>query len=290
MDIKFMLAVLVAFLGAATLNIGKGVQKMKVKVFAQKMGIFRKPYRRDFLIWLAGMGMTAAFGPCQWVALQLVDNPSLTSSMMGLGLVALVLFAIKVIGEKLVTREIVGIAVIISSTFFLVYFQEQREDPTDYNGKALLIGAAALIAFNVTLVTISRITKKLHGFAFGALAGACNGFPLVLVKIAVISGGSGEFIQQLRGPFIYMAIFIGIFATVFTNIGFWKDRALIVVPTYTSFSIMVPAVFEYLAFGFGLQPIQYGALGIMLSGVVVLCTGAPEAVLAGDFRAAPQEE
>jgi len=285
MDWKFFLAIFVAFLGAATLNIGKGVQKMKVRVFAQKLGIFRAPYRHDFGIWLLGMLMTASYGPASWLALQLVDNPSLTSSMMGLGLVALVLFAIKVIHEKLVQREVIGIALIVVSTFALLYFHKTEENVKQFYQGRLLLGLGALVVFHGALAAFSRVTKKMHGFAFGSIAGSCNGIASVLVKVANIHAGGSQIGVQFSEPYIYFAILSGIGATVFTQVGFWKDRALIVVPTMTSFWIIIPAVMEYLVFGFNLQPIQYAAVALIIAGVIVLCSGASEAVLSGDFSA-----
>lgn len=360
MDWKFIFAVFIAFVGSATLNIGKGVQKMKVHVFSQGWGMFKSPYRRDFLWWLAGMGMTASFGPCQWLAIQLVKNPSLPVAMIGVGLVALVVFAVKIIGEKLAPREVTGIVIIIVSTFTLVYkndpcknlsveeleflprciaectsvnptnFHELREccaksdrggvhstieqcvtplvkakkvgDPTvdesaqpsmsysTFDKKMLLISLGVLLGIGMLLAVFSLTTSKLHGFSFGFLAGSVNGIALTLVKVAALSAGSMALGAQLKGPWLYLAFIFGILATVFTQIGFWRDRALIVVPTYTSLTMMTPAVMEYLVFGFRLDNIQYLSLLFIVVGVVVLCSGAPEAVIAGDFSSAKEEK
>lgn len=359
MDWKFIFAVFIAFVGSATLNIGKGVQKMKVHVFSQGWGMFKSPYRRDFLWWLAGLGMTASFGPCQWVAIQLVKNPSLPVAMIGVGLVALVLFAVKIIGEKLAPREVAGIIIIIVSTFTLVYkndpcktlsveeleflprcitecagvsptaFGELREccgrsdrsklqssieqcvaplakskkagsvmgegeqtaaaHPA-FDKKILLISLGVLLGIDLLLAVFSLTTRKLHGFSFGFLAGSVNGIALTLVKVAALSAGSMALGAQLKGPWLYLAFLFGIFATVFTQIGFWRDRALIVVPTYTSLTMMTPAVMEYLVFGFRLDTVQYLSLLFIVAGVVVLCSGAPEAVIAGDFAALKEEK
>ncbi len=290
MDFMFLLAVFVAFVGAATLNIGKGVQKMKVHVFARGWGMFKPPHRRDLGVWTVGLAMTASFGPCQWLALQIVDNPSLTSSMMGVGLVGLVLFAVKVIGEKLEKREILGIAIIIVSTFALVYFQDHRDNPQQFDHKMLYVSIAVVLGIDVVLATFSLLTKKLHGFSFGFLAGSVNGIALVFVKVAAIDAGSGEVIAQIMDPWLYLGLLFGIGATVFTQIGFWRDRALIVVPTYTSLTIMTPAVLEYFVFDFNLVPAQYAALVFIVTGVIVLCSGASEEVLSGEFRAAHHDD
>lgn len=290
MDFWFLLAIFIAFIGAVTLNIGKGVQKMEVHVFAEGWGMFKPPHRRHFMRWMVGLGMTASFGPCQWVALQIVDNPSITSSMMGVGLVGLVLFAVKVIGEKLAGREVAGIAIIIVSTFALVFFQEHRESPQQYDLRMLVISLAVFMGIDILLAAFSLATKKLHGFSFGFLAGSVNGIALVLVKVAAISAGSGELVAQLLGPWLYIGMVFGILATVFTQIGFWRDRALIVVPTYVSLTIMGPAILEYYVFGFRLLGSQYIALGFIIAGVIILCSGASEEVLSGDFSAGHHDD
>lgn len=286
----FLLAVFVAFVGAATLNIGKGVQKMNVRVFAQGWGMFKPPHRRRLGLWTVGLAMTASFGPCQWLALQIVDNPSLTSSMMGVGLVGLVLFAVKVIGERLARRELLGIGLIIVSTFALVYFQEHRDNPQRFDLVILVTAVAAATGFAALLAVFSLLTRRLHGFAFGFLAGTVNGIALVLVKVGAVDAGSGELAAQLADPWLYLGLLFGIGATVFTQVGFWRDRALIVVPTYTSLTIMTPAVLEYFVFGFNLVPTQYGALVCIVAGVIVLCSGASEEALSGDFLAARHED
>jgi len=289
-DVLFLLAVFVAFVGAATLNIGKGVQKMNVHVFAQGWGMFSPPHRRRLGLWTAGLAMTASFGPCQWLALQIVDNPSLTSSMMGVGLVGLVLFAVKIIGERLALRELLGIGVIIASTFALVYFQEHRDNPQQFDLAILLVSLAVATGLGALLAVFSLLTGRLHGFAFGFLAGSVNGIALVLVKVAAVDAGSGELAAQLADPWLYAGLAFGIGATVFTQVGFWRDRALIVVPTYTSLTIMTPAVLEYFVFGFNLAASQYAAVACIVLGVILLCSGASEQALSGDFLAARGED
>lgn len=356
MDWKFAIAIFVAFLGAATLNIGKGLQKMKVGVFAQRWGMFKPPYRRDAMIWIAGLGMTASFGPCQWLAMQMINNPSLPVAMMGVGLVGLVLFAIKIIGEKLDKREIFGIALIIVSTFTLVYttdpcrslkieqleffpscasdcssvptdnFKAIREccgrmnpkdvkeltrtcidpkvkeskkgiievpvkgKPVAYDRGMLFKALGIQLGICLVLGTIAVTTKRIWGLAFGFCAGSVNGIALTLVKVAAVTAGSMNMLAQLQGPWIYIGLVFGIFATVFTNIGFTRARALIVVPTYTSLTMMTPALMEYFVFDLSLSPIQYASLGVIVAGVVILCSGASEAVLSGNFSAGHEKK
>ena len=156
--------------------------------------------------------------------------------------------------------------------------------------KILLICLAILLGIDGILLAIALLTKRIWGFSFGFMAGSVNGIAALLVKVAALSSGSMALVEQLQGPWLYIAMLFGIFATIFTQIGFWRDRALIVVPTYTSLTMMVPAVMEYFVFGFSLSTIQYISLGTIVAGVIILCSGASEAVLSGDFSASAEQE
>jgi len=285
MEFNIIIGVLLGLMGAILINIGKGVEKMKVHVFAQGWGMFRAPHRRDLGIWLCGMCMTASYGVFQWGAMRFVNNPSLIVSMSGLGLVALVLFAVRVIGEKTTTKEIAGIAIIVLATVAMPYFQAPKQIQTTYNLKNLIIGTGIPLIIFGLLSLYALYSKRIHGFSFGALAGACNAVPSLLIKVSWVHVGENAPVwDQLREPFLYIALLVGIGATVFTQLGFWRDRAIIVVPSFMSFNIVIPAVLEYYIFGVALQPTQFVALGAIIAGVIFLSLATPEQVLAVELE------
>ncbi|GEM_PF-2357984 len=409
-DVKVLIGVSLALLGAVFLNVGKGLEKMKVHVFAQKWNMFRKPHRRDLGIWLLGMCMTASYGILQWGAMSFVSNPSLIVSMTGFGLVALVIFAVRVIGERVTRKEFVGIGIIVICTVLMPYFQSEStavvmdleavnieegqareisdevrpavtgtgkyrflgqevlEDalekmelprsglsekelvklgnhlkvqriiggrvvasdqthtvslqifntqtstvekavekkcndysdpeifalassavgdlfPARYNLMNLFLGTLVPLAAFVVLCAVALASKRLHGFSFGALSGFLNAIAALLTKVSWVHVGTNASVfEQLKYPFLYIALIFGIGATVLTQVGFWRDRAIIVVPTFMSVCIISPAVLEYFVFGNYLQMVQYIFMGGIIAGVIFLSLSTPEEILAVELE------
>jgi len=284
-DINVVIGVALALLGAVCLNVGKGLEKMKVHVFAQGWGMFKSPHNKDLGVWLLGMCMTFSFGVFTWIAMRFVNNPSLVTAMNGFGLVALVLFAVRVIGEHINARELTGIGIIIVSTVVMTYFQAPTESEESFKLSALIIGSLVPIGFFGLLSLYALKTRKLHGFSFGALSGACNALPSMLLKVSwIVVGPAATVFEQLKHPYLYVALLIGIAATATTQVGFWRDRAIIVVPTFVSFNMIIPAVLEYFVFGVTLSTIQYIAMACIIGGVIFLCISTPEEVLAVELE------
>ena len=86
-----------------------------------------------------------------------------------------------------------------------------------------------------------------------------------------------------------MALFVGIIATATSQVGFWRDRAIIVVPTFVSFNMIVPAILEYFVFGVSLNLVQYAAMGGIIGGVIFLSLSTPEEVLAVELEKKPAD-
>ena len=280
-DANVVIGVSIALAGAVFLNVGKGLEKMKVHVFAQGWAMFRSPHNKDLGVWLLGMSLTFSFGISQWIAMRFVDNPSLITAMNGFGLVALVLFAIKIIGEHITRRELVGIGIIVISTVIMAYFQAPTKAYSDFNTTALVVGALIPLGLFGILSAYALKTGRMWGFAFGGLSGSFNAIPSMLLKISwLIVGHEASVIAQLRHPYLYVALLMGIVATATTQVGFWRDRAIIVVPTFISLNMIVPAVLEYFIFGVSLQLVQYLAMAGVIGGVIFLSLSTPEAVLA----------
>jgi len=290
MDINVIIGVSLALLGAVFLNIGKGLEKMKVHVFAQGWGMFRKPHNRDLGVWLIGMCMTASFGVCMWIAMKFVNNPSLITAMNGFGLIALVLFAVHVIGERVTKGELAGIGIIMISTVIMTYFQAPTKVQEGFNLWALVIGSLIPVGFFGALAAYALMSKRLHGFAWGALSGSCNAIPSMLLKVSwVVVGPAAGIFEQLNYPYLYVALFVGIIATATSQVGFWRDRAIIVVPTFVSFNMIVSAILEYFVFDVSLNSVQYAAMGGIIGGVIFLSLSTPEEVLAVDLKKKPAD-
>ncbi|MBI2571671.1 MAG: hypothetical protein HYV63_32070 [Candidatus Schekmanbacteria bacterium] len=272
MDSFFLLSVALAIAASLSLNVGKGVQKWKVRVLGAGRLAFTPPHRRDLAIWAAGVGLTTVASVLYSLALKFSDKPSIVSSLNGVGLIGLVLFAWAVLREPIGQKELGGAGCVLAGAFVVGYFDTPIGHAQEYSLHGFALGALGVVAVFGPLVLFSVRTRRMHGFTFGALAGVLIGMGMLLGDIALLRAGN-DFFAQLRYPYPYAAVGIGTIALAFTQVAFWRSTAMVVVPTVSSFMILAPIAFEYLTFGTLLAPLQYAAVAVIIGGVVLLTTG-----------------
>ena len=145
-DERLILGLVLGIFGSMFLNVGKGVQKQKVQVLKQGRKMFSAAHRKDFLIWLLGILMTIAAAGFYSASLKFTDRSSLVSSLSGIGLVGLLLYAWLVLKESIGFREIFSSALIILGTGMVSYFNEslgheQKHQLSHFIYVSLFLGA-----------------------------------------------------------------------------------------------------------------------------------------------------
>ncbi|NLH47234.1 MAG: hypothetical protein GX444_01380 [Myxococcales bacterium] len=283
MDLMVLLGFGAGMIGALLLNVGKGVQKQKVRVFLQGRRMFAPPHRRDLGIWLIGLAMTGSamfFFP---VGVALSNRPSVISAMTGIGLIGLLVYAVAAIGEKIGRADALGVALIVIGTSALGYVGSSREavdrrfhDPTLW----LVLGSILLVLIALCAGAWRRRWQRLHGIAFGALAGLLIGGGIFLAHAARVRAGI-SFGDQLRTPYLYVAFVFALAATLASQLGFLRGRALEVVPAVNSATMLVPLGLEIAVYGARPDPLELALTGVILIGVLLLSLGAA----AANFRA-----
>jgi len=269
MEPNLWLAITLAIIGSTNMNVGKAIQKWKVKVLAEGRRVLAPENRRDFLIWCAGVGLTASCTAIFSLALNNTDKPSLVSSMNGVGLIGLVLFAWLVLKERVGLQEMGGAGFVFAGTTLMGYF----EKPLDLGGEVnlqgfLFIAPLLLLVFGPAAYASWR-THKLHGVTFGVLVGVLMGTAVILGKMALVAAGH-SFWGQMANPYPYMALLAGLGALILTQLAFWRSTAMVVVPTINSVMILTPAVVEYFTFGRALKAPQFVGMAAIVAGVVLL--------------------
>ena len=273
MNIEFIFGVLLGILAALLLNIGKGVQKLKVHVFLQGRRMFSKEHRRDLVIWALGLAMTAASAVPYSAGLLLSKSPSSVSAMTGVGLIGLSIFAVLVIGEKLRSRDWVGIILVVVGTSVLAYLGAGKEaQAKQFLDRSLVITVSVLvIVATVACVVVFRL-RKLHGMTFGLAAGLCIGLAIFIADAGLVRSGdslSGQFLT----PYPYVAIFFAAAATAVTQVGFLRGRAVEVVPSVNAAIILFPLILEGIIYH-QLPPVSILAfVVVVVAGVLLLSTG-----------------
>jgi len=283
MDTSLLAGLGVAATAATFLNVGKGVQKMKVEVLKKGRRAFDREHRRDLFIWFVGFLMTTVATGLFSYALKLTDKAGLVSATGGLGIVGLVLFARFVLGERFGAREAIGTAGVVLGTVLIGYFdQPVPPDATYPLGRLLVVDAIIAGALGLGCA-LSWRSGKAHSLTFGATAGMLIAISIVFGDLALLRAGN-SFLGQLTNPFPYVAITVGTGALVVTQFAFFRGRAMVVVPTINSFIIAGPPLIEYVVRGTTLAALQLVGLAVIVVGVVIL-TSAPQA----DGAAAPAQ-
>ncbi len=273
MNVEFLLGMFLGAVAALSLNIGKGIQKQKVHVFLAGRRILDRENRRDLAIWFMGWGMTAFASLPYSLGLKFSQSPSIISSLTGIGLVGLVIYAILVIGERINRVDILGVILVIIGTSWLGYRSASNslsKAPFTFGLLAATFGV--MIAIAGLLCIVALFYQRIHGIAFGTLAGMILGWSIFLGDVALVRAG-GSFFGQFSNPYPYIALGIGMIALVTTQLGFLRGRALEVVPAINSFMILTPVILEYAIYGIIPRTLNVIIILIIVTGVVLLSTG-----------------
>ena len=273
---QFIVGVFLGILAALLINVGKAVQKQNVQVFLHGRGAFRQPHRRYLYGWLVGLAMTASAMIPFSLALKLTESPSIVSSMTGVGLIGLAVYAILVIGERFERLDLAGVALVVVGTSVLSYMG--AGEPID-GRRVLGLGMLPAIGSMPVLCAVACIAsfrwKRIWGPAWGVTSGVSLGIALILGDTALMEA-DGDFFGQLRNPYPYIAIASSIPAVVCTQVGFLKARALDVVPAVNSSVILTPLLLERLMYGATPGLFRLTVIAMIVVGVVFLSmsTGA----------------
>ena len=269
MDGSLLAGIGLAALASTNMNVGKGIQKWKVHVLGAGRGILAPEHRRDLSIWAGGILLTSTaliFFP---LALNVSDKAALVSAANGVGLVFLVLFARVVLGEEVGWREGAGAALVLVGTVMMGYLDEGLARIPDYSIGRFWSIVAGLVLLYTPAAILSWRTGRLHGLVFGTLAGTLSGAALVLADISLPLAGH-DLVAWLAYPYPYLAFLLSSIALWFTQLAFWRARALIVVPAFNACFILVPLGMEIALAGSVLVAGQYAAVVAIVAGVFLL--------------------
>jgi drug/metabolite transporter (DMT)-like permease len=274
MNVEFIGGVLLGILAALMLNLGKGVQKLKVQVLLQGRHMFARKNWVDLSIWILGLLITAAAAVPYSIGLMLSRSPSTVSAMTGVGLIGLSIFAVLVIGEKLRTRDWAGILLVVLGTSVLAFLGAGEEaQAKQFLDRSLVVVVSVLVLLAAVACITAFRTRRLHGMTFGLTAGLSIGLAIFIADAGLVRGGdslSGQFLT----PYPYIAIFFAVSATVVTQIGFLRGRAVEVVPSVNAAIILTPMILEGVIYHQLPQLASLVLVVVIVTGVLFLSTGA----------------
>lgn len=215
------------------------------------------------------------------VTAQPYGPPALFSSMFGVGLVFLMVYAATVMKEKIGPREIIGAAAIVPGTLVIGYeniSQGATMDRFTMNLSLFLLAVGLWVAISLMFISAATRSRNLRliAAAFGQLAGGMGSLEPFLKGVGQNYGGpSGILPSNAVGGAIFASSFvIGFLAFVVTQIGFAKKApASLLVPVYNAAYIGLPVLWQTILLP-AYRPTRLTALGLGLILVGAVAVGA----------------
>jgi drug/metabolite transporter (DMT)-like permease len=275
MDTNLIIAVVLGALGSLTLNIGKGIQKWKVDVLKHKLKALQPQHRKEFLIWLTGVMVTVTAGPLYSVSFKFADQPSLITSLGGIGLIGVLIFSKIVLNEHLNRIKIFGAFLIVVGTVMVNYFVTKSSDVVTFENSVFIKLVIAYTVFFSFLTVLSLLFRPIAGRAMALGAGTCLGTSMILADVALVSSG-GDLFTQFLGVYIYIAIIAGNCAFVLTQFALMKEDGSVVIPIIHSMVIIISIVMEYMLYSSILKSIQLVGVAVIIIGVFLLTKKAQQ--------------
>jgi uncharacterized membrane protein len=261
------LALLFGGLSWILLDIGLGVQKYALTPSRfNKIAIGKKRKSTRSAVWVVGLGMTGGSVVLSYMAID-VSGPSMFASLVGIGLVALAVFSLFALGEKVKRIMLAGMLLIGLGTVLFGYFIKVQAITFDVTG--LIAFVAATSCFCIVIASISFKRGYWHaGTIFGVVAGSLAGIGITFQKGT--TEASGLSYQLLASPFFYAWAGATGISFLVTQFALTKGTAISVVPSYNSTQVVLPQIGAIVVFSENIELIQWLGLALIVVGIMLL--------------------
>ncbi len=188
---------------------------------------------------------------------------SVIAPFEGLGLIILCLFSYFILKEPMDRMKFIGIILIVLGLILTAIFMPDPESvPTYFDSILFYFLLGGIMGIFILLGLYSKFNKYVAaGFIFGSFAGAFMCFQTLTKRIT-----------WLPGYWYFVFIMFGFAAAtlLMTNFGFLKADAVIVVPSFTAMSIVLPTLLAIFIFNEPIVVLQWIGIGIIVIGVIFL--------------------
>ncbi len=281
MSEQYILFIFFSVLSHVLENLGLGFEKW---------GVDRMPKAKNKLakagwmvIWISGLTMTILVVGVQFKALSL-GNASTMGALAGTGLVALTIFSVLVLKEKILKQELFGIFIIMVGTSLLGYFSHGvQKEHVEMNIGAFWMYFAGYVVFLVATGLISKANIATFGSALlGIMSGTLNSTALTIQKIITerimaftshpTLAAAGELMAL---PYVYIMILCAVGGIVVRQFAYKNGKAVQIVPARASAYILTPLIAGMVFLGEGITTPALAGIIIVVIGVIITTTANP---------------
>lgn len=254
--------ILFGILAYIVLYLGKGLQKSGIEGLKKDKTIKSKHSGT----WILGTILTSSFMFIQWIPLTIFNTPAnLIVALEGIGLITLLIYSFKVLKEPLSRIQIYGaIFIIVGIIIMNIWSQPTYElELADFNQKIFWIVFVSVLIPEFMLILISKIKKsKILGIFLALNAGSFMAFQTISKRLTDIN--------EITLFFTALTLITAIFTLLMTQIAFSKANANIVVPIFTSTSIILTTILGILSISEVVDNLKIlGIVGILIGVVMV---------------------
>ncbi len=231
-------------------RIGKRKQ-LKEQGKTEKLEPIPTEQKKIFYLYIFALVMNNTVVLYVWIAGTQDSVPSTYfTSVIGVGLIALLIYSYFVMKEPISKFEIIGAVTVILGTVVIGYDSVIRDpiDQGDINVGAAMIAIVIFLAIGAVFMyfAFKKGTPAIVGLIFGMFSGGCGSMEPVLKGIGLAQGSEATGFLPQTGPGWFAFVFsflMATFAFTFTQWGFAKGaRANALVPAYNSMFVLLPQI------------------------------------------------
>lgn len=237
-----IIGILLAILAAAMFSVGAIMQKKGVQDIPDiKLSDLdtMKPMLQN-RTWVIGTAI-ALGGGIPYIGSQIFIGIGYTQLVLATGLIFLVFFANRWLGEKLGIFEWAGIASIAGGTIFLGLAQLSDVNVTLSSPGLVFNSVIFYVIFGISIAVgliIYKITDWAAGKNMAILSGIFFGIGAFSSQIGTLGLEEGNWLIAIIG---YLALIIGnAVGTVVVNIAFQKGKAVMIIPLQSAGNYLIP--------------------------------------------------
>jgi hypothetical protein len=278
---SYWLGIFLAISAGINNNLGSVLQKKVVNDLPPEER--EKKFLRNLIrkrLWLTGLLLQYALGSVLMLLAQVYIGPALVPGLHAVGLIALAIGSIKIVGESLRRQEVFGIALLMLAAALFSLSELEISIPTyDFLETSFLIRLGAftgiLIAAMVLLYIIKRTRFRLRAISLALISGillAISGYWIAPMLATIVHVFEGSFVLVELVLFTISCITLvlsNIFAVGTIQDAFKTGNASLLIPIQTLPMLVVPG-FVFLVVFFLAPPTAFSLLWFLIATIMTI--------------------
>lgn len=276
-------AILIGIISTIQLHLAKALERQGIEVFDQLRARINKTSQqidgdiKKPIIYTIGVILNNTIFIYAIIA-QRFASPAIYTSMFGIGLIFLMIYARKVLGEKITRALLLGSGAILIGTLIIGLENIVRQDVDRFNmaitPTLIPIGAFVVMGTLAMITTVRTNKSHLIAGVFGIFCGGYGSLDPFLKGMGQnVSGHPGWVPESWQGWGLFLSSFlIGFASFALTQVAFVKKApASVFVPIYNASYILLPVILQLILLPtYKLYWSTISGMGLIILGITLM--------------------